>query len=155
MSKLRFVLPAGAALAAAGFAFHASAQEPGAWRAAVTSIQGAGYTAIEELETTSFGGFEAEVFDAQEQSFELQIDSNGAIANRRMEARSSAEERIELAGATRLIDWLEKQGYRELHSISADDGGIEVEAEDAAGKHMELDIVAEGEAFKLLRSERD
>ena len=83
----------------------AGAQAPADWKRAVATLHGAGFQSVEELETTADGGFEAEVFDAGQQAFELLLDATGAIRSQRLEAQASAEERIEMDVLTRLLAW--------------------------------------------------
>jgi len=124
------------------------------WQAALASLQAAGFRSVEELETTADGGFEAEVFDGQQKAFEVLLDAGGAIRSQRMEAQASAEERIEMDVVVRLLPWLQAQGYRRTSSISADDGHIEIETEDAQGNSAELDVEATADGFNTLRARR-
>ncbi|TDU28948.1 YpeB-like protein with putative protease inhibitory function [Panacagrimonas perspica] len=124
------------------------------WQAALTSLQAAGFRSVEELETTADGGFEAEVFDGQQKAFEVLLDAGGVIRSQRMEAQASAEERIEMDVVTRLLPWLQAQGYRRTSSIAADDGHIEIETEDAQGHSVELDVEATADGFNTLRARR-
>ena len=121
---------------------------------AVAGLQTAGYQALEELEIEADGGFEAEVFDERQQAFEVLLDASGAIRSKRLEAQTSAEDRIELKVASRLLAWLSAEGYRAPTSISADDGHIEIEAEDKAGHGVDLDVEAKGDGFHILRVRR-
>jgi hypothetical protein len=146
-----------AALAAFGLtlgvpARSASASTP--WDAALASLEQAGFASIEEIELTADGGFEAEAFDAQQQEFEILIDSTGAIRSQRLEAHDSGEERVELAVAGRLMKWMAAEGYRATTSIGADDGHVEIETEDAAGNNVDLDVEPVADGFRVLRVRR-
>jgi hypothetical protein len=133
----------------------AQAAAPAApWGAALASLEQAGFTAIEELELTADGGFEAEVFDRQQQEFEVLLDAAGAVRSQRLEAHDSAEERVGLPIVKRLLDWMEREGYRATSSISADDGHLEIETEDGAGNSVDLDVEAVGDDFRVLRVRR-
>jgi hypothetical protein len=124
------------------------------WDAALASLEAAGFLAAEEIESTVDGGIEAEVFDAQQQEFEVVLDAHGAIRSQRLEAQDSAEERIEIATVRRLLVWMAERGYRDPSSISADDGHFEIEAEDGAGHSVDLDVEAAADGFRVLRSRR-
>ena len=124
------------------------------WDAALASLRTAGFTAIEEIESTADGGFEAEVFDDRMQEFEVVLDAGGAIRTQRLEAYDSAEERIDLAIVQRLLGWISAQGYRATSSISADDGHIEIETEDGSGYSVDLDVEAVADGFRVLRIRR-
>lgn len=132
-----------------------SAATGAGYTAALSSLKAAGFLAIEEIETTMTGGFEAEVLDAQQQPFDVMLDASGAIKSQRADADDDADEGIEMAVMERLVAWLESQGYRSTSSISADDGRIEIETEDAKGAKVELDVEATADGFDLLRTEHE
>lgn len=134
----------------------AAADEYASWRNALTTIKAANFKAIEELETTTFGGFEAEVFDVSEKAFELQLAKDGSVAHQRQDSGdSSNEERIDIASVESVVEWLQANGYRGLRSISADDRSVEVEADDASGKRVELDLELDASGIRLVHTERD
>ena len=125
------------------------------YTAALASLKAAGFQSVEELETTADGGFEAEVFDAQQQAFDVRLDSSGTIKNQRADADEGPDESIEMQVMEQVVAWIEAQGYRNTSSISADDGHIEVETQDAKGAHVELDVEATADGVRVLRTKSD
>lgn len=146
------ILFAGALLAPAGAAI---ANEYASWRAALNGIRAANFPQLEELEVTSVGGFEGEVFDAAGREVDVRLADTGRLLRDRAEAHDSDDARIDIASALKIIDWLEVNGYRGLHSIGAEGRGVEIETGDGKGGRLELNLELDAAGIRLVRAERD
>lgn len=128
-------------LAAVPLAAADAAAEYRNWNRVVQTLTDAGYTAVEEIESRLFGGFEVEAVHSDGQEYQLTMDSDGKLSSRQLRGpKHASADLIDLQILPRVLAWLEAQKYADLDQIAGDDGLVEIEARNADGRDQELEL---------------
>lgn len=133
-----------AAAFATGFAAMSAHANPATYQGlerALSAVEAKGFAHLEEIDIGMRGGIEIEAIDASNVEHKFKFDANGDLKSERAgDVDNDTDDRFELGAARRVIAWLQQEGYTDIDDISADDGMIEVEARNSAGKKVELTL---------------
>ena len=154
MNRLRIravrLAPLVLALAVAGMAGVASAQQPATQRPAMTeaqvraSLEANGYTSVNDVKFED-GVWKADARSADGNRVDVRVDATTGVIrpDEQVATMSEADVRAALAA----------QGYTNVHDVDYEDGIWNAEADDPAGKDVELKI--DPDTGKVMGQEKD
>lgn len=112
------------------------------WNRALDTLATNGMQHIEEIELTLTGRFDVEAANAERVEHDLKLSKDGTqvLASRSDGDIEDVTEHLSLDQVRAALGWLRSGGYRNLSEISADDGLLEIQADNAEGRKVELTL---------------